>query len=175
MNREQAETLLAALVADELDEPQRGDLLSYLKTDPAMAERVGDMRLAARLLREGLEAASADAPTALGEAQRAELLALAEREPISAEAAADEETAHFGLGPLFSIRIAGAVAACMALGVGLLGIMLPELGDARRTARRMMNSETPAVADFAYGYERNAPEVYGEVPQSALTDIVLSP
>jgi Ca-activated chloride channel family protein len=149
MNREQAETLLAAMVADELDEPQRGDLLAYLKTDPAMAERVGDMRLAARLLREGLEAASADAPTALADAQRAELLALAEREPIEADAPAAETKSGFG--PLFSIRIAGGIAACFALGIGLLGAMLPELGDARRTARRMQNTPDDAYAYDTYG------------------------
>jgi Ca-activated chloride channel family protein len=152
MNREQAETLLAALVADELDESQRGALLAYLKTDPALAERLGDMRLAAGLLREGLEQASAASPAALEESQRAELLALIEREPITAviPGTAGEGEPRRGHRPIFSFRLAGAVAACAALGVGLVGLMLPELGEARRTARRMQNTQEDA-AEYAYG------------------------
>lgn len=175
MNREQAETLLAALVADELDEPYRGELLAYLKTDPALAERLGDMRLAAGLVREGLEQASADVPTALDDAHRAALMQLVEREPITAEVAeVVEDASRSGLGPLFSLRIAGAVAACMALGVGLLGMMLPELGDARRTARRMQNSDSPSV-DYAYVYPPDAAEESSEVRRSAPTELPLSP
>ena len=164
MNREQAETLLAVLVADELDEPCRGELLAYLKTDSALAERVGDMRLAARLLRQGLEQASADAPAALDEAQRAELLVLAEREPISANAARPAVSAvSAGPSVRYSFRIAGAAAACVALGVGLLGVALPEMGVARRTARRMQNGPL-AVTEPGYAYGYNTPEEGAEVP-----------
>jgi len=178
MNREQAETLLAALIADEMDEPVRGELLAYLKSDPVLSERLGDMRLAAGLLREGFEAASADAPAALDASPRAELLALFEREPISAVVAGSAGSGAAGnssakrLGPLFSIRMASAVAACAALGIGLIG-MLPELGAARRTARRM---QTPMDEAADYAYEAPAASIHGSdlagvIPGPLLGDI----
>lgn len=161
MNREQAETLLAVLVADELDEPVRGELLAYLKTDPALAERVGDMRAAAGLARAGLEREAEDTPASLGDERRAALLSLAEREPITATPAPPASPAvsagppSTGTPVLFTFRAAGAAAACVAMGVGLIGLALPELGVARRSARRMMNAPmsppTSEAPEYAYG------------------------
>ncbi|XAL98946.1 von Willebrand factor type A domain-containing protein [Phycisphaeraceae bacterium D3-23] len=174
MNREQAETLLAALVADELDEPVRGELIAYLATDASLSERLGDMRAAAGLVRAGLEAESAQlAPAGLTDAQRAELLARVEREPIAAGpvdappqlASADAGTENTGdteqdtgtlpgVSVLYSFRVAGAAAACVALGVGLVGLSLPEGASMPFVSMESRNAtDAPANKVFGYGYD----------------------
>ena len=54
MDREQAEPLLALLVADELDGETRAALLAYLQTDDELNERLDDLRQAAALLGDAL-------------------------------------------------------------------------------------------------------------------------
>ena len=163
MNRELAETRLAALVADELDAPQRAQLLAYLKTDPVLAERLGDMRSAAQLVRAGLEQACDDSSLALSDAQRASLLALVQREPIGAGPAdvpREKENVDTlpalpgaGVGVLFSFRVAGAAAACVAMGVGVIGLSLPDFGLVQFESMAATADATKAAGDdWGYGY-----------------------
>lgn len=113
MNREQAESLLAQLLADELDEPTRAELNAYLETDSSLREQLADMRLTAQLLRD---AANAEGEPRLSAKRMAKLEKLADGGPRSWRL--DREV-------VFSFRTWGSIAAALLLMVGLAGIMMP--------------------------------------------------
>ena len=132
MNREQAENLLAQLVFDDLDEATKAELSAYLQTDPELNERLGDMRVVAGLLREGI---ALDDEPRLSDERRAKVLARLNELP-SPEPAKRTGRSRWSLrtpAPL-------AVAAGLLLAVTVIGLILPSLGAARRTARQMQSN-----------------------------------
>ncbi len=137
MNREQAEMLLAQLVFNELDEPTKTQLLDYLKTDPQLSERLGDMRVLANLLREGFE--SDDTPC-LSADRRASVLDKLNEEPSAAGGPSPFGKPLRGTGRWrIGKPIIAAAAGLMLAGV-LAALLFPSLGAARRTARQMQSS-----------------------------------
>jgi Ca-activated chloride channel family protein len=115
MNREQAESLLARMLADELDEPTRAELNAYLETDSSLREQLADMRLTAQLLR--------DAAAAEGEPR------LSAKRMVKLKKLADGPRQSFRIHRevIFSFRTWGSIAAALLLMVGLAGIMMPSL------------------------------------------------
>lgn len=79
MNPQQCGQLLAAYLLDELDARTRGQMETALAADASLRDRLADMRLAMKFVRQGLE--EEDAPR-LSEARRAALLsAVTQSEP----------------------------------------------------------------------------------------------
>ncbi len=126
MNREQAEMLLARLVFDELDEPTKRELLAYLEQDAELNERLGDMRLTARLLHEGF---AAEQPPKLEDKRRAKILRKLD--------GTKPQRGPWSINTRSIIRI----AACVGLvGLIVIPLLLPSLGAARRSARQMQSN-----------------------------------
>ncbi|MEZ6190505.1 MAG: DUF3520 domain-containing protein [Phycisphaerales bacterium] len=157
MNREQAESLLAQLVFDDLEEPLRTQLLEYLKTDPELNERLGDMRLTAKLLHDAV--AADDAPK-LDETHKAGLAKQI-----------DSDSRKRGV-----IRVIGfarmhpAVAALLVISTAaiLIGVLLPATGSARRAARQMKNTTqvrgiVQGLVTYAGGNKERMPGIVDQV------------
>lgn len=157
MNREQAESLLAQLVFDDLEEPVRSELLEYLKTDAALSEQLGDMRLTARLLHDAVEAG--DAPK-LGEQHKAELHKKIE---------SDKQRGVWGVlnRPIRRVSFGGRyveLAAVVGLCALLVGLLLPALGSARKSA---MDAVTLSdMRQLGVGMDAFAAENDGRYPES---------
>lgn len=142
MNREQAESLLAQMVFDDLEEPVRSQLIEYLKDDPELNEQLGDMRLTAKLLRDavGVE----DAPK-LDPLVRATLHKRIENEPRRKGVLAV-------LSKPIGNRLA-AYSALLAACVIIVGLLLPSLGAARRSSRQMkMTTQARGIGQGLYLY-----------------------
>jgi Ca-activated chloride channel family protein len=152
MNREQAESLLAQMVFDELEEPVRSQLLEYLKGDAELSEQLGDMRLTAKLLRDAIEAE--DAPK-LDDESKAALRMRIEKEPKRKEIIAV-------IGPYLASR-AVAIVASVAICALLVGIFLPALGSARRSARQMKS--TTQARGIGQGMAMYAQQNKGRYPE----------
>jgi Ca-activated chloride channel homolog len=152
MNREQAESLLAQLVFDDLEDPVRLELLAYLKTDAELSERLGDMRLTAKLLHDAVEAG--DAPK-LDEQHKAELHKKIEidkrrgrlmgvlRKPVGSRL-----TAYSAL-----------AAACILI----VALLLPSLGAARRSS--LQSAATSRTRGIGIGMHAYAQDNDGRYPE----------
>ena len=134
MNREQAESLLAQLLFDDLEEPARSQLLEYLKTDPELNEQLGDMRLTAKVLRDAMQA---EAQPKLDEQHKADLQKQIEndRNRTKIKAILTHHVANRWV----------AYAAMIVISALLVGVFLPALGVARRPTSR----GTSASGDYA--------------------------
>jgi Ca-activated chloride channel family protein len=157
MNREQAESLLAQLVFDDLEEPARSELLEYLKSDPELNERLGDMRLAAKLLRDAVEAEGT--PT-LDERHKADLRRAVER----------DQRKRGVLRVIGMARMHPAIAALVVISTVaiLVGLLLPATGSARRAARQMKNTTqvrgiVQGLVTYAGGNKERLPGIVDEV------------
>ena len=136
MNREQAENLLAQLLADELDEPTRADLLAYLQTDASLREQLADMRLTVQLLRD---ADASDGSPTLSNRRYAKLMKLAAR-PASGSPKPLGDV-------LFSFRAWAIAAAAAMLLFGAAGVIFPSLGH-RYSAREVARASDAADKAF---------------------------
>lgn len=129
MNREQAESLLAQLVFDDLEDAVRSELLAYLKTDAALSERLGDMRLTAKLLHDAVE---------VGETPK-----LDERHKADLHKRIEQDKRRRGVMGVMTKPIGGRLAAYSALAAAcflIVALLLPSLGAARRSAKQMANT-----------------------------------
>jgi Ca-activated chloride channel family protein len=121
MNREHAETLLAQLLTDELDEQTRQELTAYLQTDDALRDQLADMRLTAQLIRQAH--AMEDRPTLSAERRVALLEAVGQTQA--------QPKWWTREGPLYRFGQLARVAAVIVLSAGLIalmvGVLLPEL------------------------------------------------
>lgn len=149
MNKEQAETLLAQLIFDELDEPTKTDLLAYLETDAELREQLGDMRLTANLLRDG--AAEAEGQPQLSHRRRAQMLRRAER----AERARDARRLRFAKpsGPAMYRYARYAAAAVIVMALFVTALMLPGLAEHAELAE---HKAQPVVAQSDHDYVSHA-------------------
>ncbi len=146
MNREQAESLLAQLVFDDLEEAVRSELLEYLKTDAALSERLGDMRLTAKLLHDAVEA---------GEAPK-----LDERHKVELHKRIERDKRRVGVMGVLTRPIGSRLAMYSALAAAcflIVALLLPSLGAARRSSRQMQaTSQARGVGQGMYLYaEKN--------------------
>ncbi len=136
MNREQAETLLAKLLFDELDDATRDELSAYLETDPELREQLGDMRLTVNLLREAV----ADESPTLSDDKHKALLKQVAASPRKRRR--DKREVVYRIRPLL------AAAAVLMIGVGLAALVLPTLSTAREYA------ESDSVGYLSERFER---------------------
>ncbi len=159
MNREQAESLLAQLLFDDLEEPARSQLLEYLKTDPELNEQLGDMRLTAKVLRDAMQA---EAQPKLDEQHKADLQKQIENDRNRTKIKAIL-THHVGNRWV-------AYAAMIVISALLVGVFLPALGVARRPTSR----GTSASGDYAlseYTAEPHEPMQAFSMPYKSESDI----
>ena len=124
MNREQAETLLAKMIFDELDPTEYAELEAYLQTDPELRERLGDMRLTVNLIREG----GRGDQSALSDDRREELL---RQTRMSVYRQEEEQTQGRRTLASYRIPVLGSIAAVILIGF-LLTILMPALNQDRR-------------------------------------------
>lgn len=146
MNREQAESLLALLVFDELEEPTRTELLEYLKTDPELNERLGDMRVTAKLLGE---AVTADDAPKLDTLHRDALTRGIERDRRKKRG-----VIRFQLGT----PIPPAIAALLLISTAalLVALLMPATGASRRAARQMQSTtQARGIGQGLYTYAQD--------------------
>ena len=133
MHCEQAEMLLVPLVFDEVDPAAQGELLAHVDGCSACGEKLGDLRVTAGLVREGVEVESATGPV-LSTERRASLLTRVASSPRR----------RFGLSPaarktlrtLLRPRALGVAAGFAVVVVGLAGLFWPEIareGGGRRS------------------------------------------
>lgn len=171
MNREQAESLLAQLVFDDLEEPVRSQLLEYLKGDAELSEQLGDMRLTAKLLRDAVK--KEESPT-LDAQSRAGLWRRVEQEPKPKDVLAR-------IGRYVPTRPV-EVAACVAICAMIIGILLPALGSARRSAKSALalsNARQLSVGAFSYAddHDGQLPESVGQLVERGYVspDLLIAP
>lgn len=169
MNREQAESLLAQLVFDDLEDAVRSELLAYLKTDAELNERLGDMRLTAKLLHDAVGAG--------------EMPKLDEQHKVELQKRIEQDTRRQGLRRLMTSPIGSRspgfrlaeLAAVVAICALLVGILLPSLGAARRTAKSavtmsdMRQLQTGMMA-FAEENDGRYPESIGQLVEQGYVD-----
>ncbi len=152
MNREQAESMLALLVFDDLEEPMRSELLEYLKTDAELNERLGDMRLTAKLLRDAV--GEKEAPR-LDDAHRVALKKDIERDKRK------RGVIRFQLGtPMHPAIAALLVISTVAI---LVGILLPSLGASRKSS--LSAQATSQARGIGQGMELYARDNDGRYPE----------
>ncbi len=159
MNREQAESLLAQLLFDDLEEPARSQLLEYLKTDPELSEQLGDMRLTAKVLRDAMQE---ETEPRLDAQHKAGLQKQIENDRNRTKIKAIL-THHVGNRWV-------AYAAMIVISALLVGVFLPALGVARRPTSRA----TSASGDFAlseYAAEPHEPMQAFSMPYKSESDI----
>ena len=138
MQRKEAEKLLAALIFDDLDEPSKTELLTYLQSDDELRERLADMRMAVKVtsdtVRQGPE-------PALGKRRLKRLARLARQ--------------HRTRPPIFKMpRLAAAAAIFIMAAVGpVLLIIMPSLSKVRvYSSEAMTDYDERGVVDMGYHY-----------------------
>jgi hypothetical protein len=120
MNREQAEKLLAAMIFDDLDEPSKAELLAYLQTDDELRDRLTDLRMTVKLTSDAVN----DGPEPVLSGRRLkQLKRLAKTHKIAAR--------------IFTMRRLMSVAAVMAFGVVLVGLLTPALNKSNNQSRKV--------------------------------------
>jgi Ca-activated chloride channel family protein len=120
MNREQAEKLLAAMIFDDLDETSRAELLAYLQTDDELRDRLTDLRMAVKLTSDAVN----DGPDpVLSEQRLKQLRQLAKTHKAGTR--------------VFTMRRVLSVAAVMAFGLVLVGLLTPSLSRSSKQARKV--------------------------------------
>jgi len=141
MHCEQAETLLALLIYDELEAEQKTQLTAHLAECPACAGKLSEMRAAANMLKEAVEAGQ---PPVLSEKRREALMkaATTAAEQHDGKMAA-AVSAHAVPKPkagrrFFSKKWRGmhsflSIAAAVAFIIVMSGMFLPSLRYARET------------------------------------------
>ncbi len=146
MTRDEADNLLALLVADELDEPTKAALLAYLDTDADLRDKLRDMRVAYHLTQQLAEAnssggRSSGGRTSGGYTSGGLRLSETHRQSLLDQIHLQSRPLRFALfHPTPRTLRYLAAAAVVLFSVSLLTSMLPTLGVARRTSRQMQAS-----------------------------------
>ncbi len=140
MHCEQAEMLLGQHVFDELEDAPRAELESHLADCPVCSEKLGDMRLTAAMLRD---AVAIESDPVLSDERRDRVLqAITSSTPTVLPWRERHPRVWRGVNAVFTFRGASVAAAAVLMCVGLLGLLLPAMGPARRSAS--MNREFAA-------------------------------
>ncbi|HUW35565.1 MAG TPA: von Willebrand factor type A domain-containing protein [Planctomycetota bacterium] len=154
MHCEQAETLLALLIDDELEAEQKTQLTAHLAECPACSEKLSEMRAAATMLKEAVEAGQ---PPVLSDKRREALMEAATApagqhdEKMAAAASGRAASKPKATQRFFSKKWRGmnaflTAAAAAAFVIVLSGILLPSLRYARDVMTLNNLKQAPAPA-----------------------------
>jgi len=168
MNREQSEKLLAAYLLEELDAETRAEMDAAIAADADLRDRLADMRMALKLVHQGLEE---EVKPGLSEARRAALLSAAAqphgkttlswwRRPIRLGVLRRKRLPHARRATPQWVRpllgSAAAVAASLLLVAGIASLFLASPGQPQAVVLSA-NQETPSDranasgGDYFYG------------------------
>ena len=156
MNCEQAETQLGQLAFGDVDEASGAALRAHVDQCEACREKLADMRVTLKLLRDGVKS--------VGEAKLSAQRRRVIREAVArAEQAKKDQTASRSTPPNQVMRRIAAVAAVLVIAVGLIGILLPSVGAARKSSTRM--ASTSQVRELAQAARAYAEQNNGRLPE----------